>query len=115
PNGFHFTLLDWQMDYVAVKIKQRVEARGEKFYLYISYGDWKDTSFEHWTNPAEYGEFMLAIFDHLQARYGFVPDGISIINEPDLSNDWRGSQIGNAIVSAGARLGAAGFHPDFIA
>jgi len=112
-SGFKWTILDWQMDNVVTKMRQKVLARGEPFYLMLEYTDWGVSTFEHWQNPEEYGEFMLAVFQHLQTKYGFVPDGIDVINEPDLSNDWRGVQIGNVVAKAGARLAAAGYHPAF--
>lgn len=115
PNGFHWTILDWEIDNLVLQIKQRVEARGEKLYTYVSYTDYGASPFEHWHTPSEYAEFMLAVFDHMQAKYGFVPDGINVINEPGYKNDWTGTAIGNVIAATGPRLSAAGYHPDFMA
>jgi hypothetical protein len=115
PNGFHWTILDWQIDNLALRIKQRVEARGEKLYTYVSFTDYGASAFEHWRQPAEYAEFMLALFDHMQQKYGFVPNGINVINEPGYKNDWTAKAIGNVVASTGARLASAGHHPDFLA
>jgi len=115
PNGFHWTILDWEIDNLVLQIKQRVQARGEKLYTYVSFTDYGTSPFEHWSTPSEYAEFMLAIFNHMQGKYGFVPDGINVINEPGYNNDWTGTAIGNVIAATGPRLAAAGYHPDFMA
>ncbi|MBK7285410.1 MAG: hypothetical protein IPI83_14840 [Sphingomonadales bacterium] len=39
-----------------------------------------------------------------------MPDSLEIIVRPDNSDNWRGSEIGKAIVATSARLEAAGFH-----
>jgi hypothetical protein len=59
---------------------------------------------------------MLAAFQHVHQRWGWIPDAIEVINEPDTGTpDWTAAQIGNAIVATGNRLKAAGYNPDFIA
>jgi len=115
PKGFHWTILDWQVDNLVLRIRQRVAARGEELYIYVSYADYGSSPFEHWHNPAEYAEFMLALFDHMRAKYGFVPNGINVVNEPSYHNDWTGTAIGRVIAATGPRLAAAGYHPDFLA
>jgi len=115
PNGFQWTTLDWEIDNLVLRIKRRVEARGEKLYAYVSYTDYGSSPFEHWQNPPEYAEFMLALFEHMQTKYGFVPDGINVINEPGYHNDWTAAAIGKVIAATGQRLASAGYHPDFLA
>ena len=93
-------------------LRARLAARGETLSLnlnYVSFG----TSTAH-QDPAEYAELMLAAFQHMQRRYGFVPDAIEVLLEPE-NTSWRAPRIGQAIAAAGARLAEAGFHPDFIA
>ncbi|HYN07668.1 MAG TPA: S8 family serine peptidase [Vicinamibacterales bacterium] len=118
PAGFHFAeQLDIQMTRVVMPMRQRVLARGLPFYINLNYVDFGQSAFEHYTNPAEYAEFMLAVFQHLQSRYGVVPNGIEVVLEPDNSApNWNGTQIGQVMVATAARLQAAGFAvPEFIA
>jgi hypothetical protein len=68
------------------------------------------------STPAEYAEFMLAVFLHLRDAYGVVPDAVELILEPDNGTPWAsGTLIGQALVATAARLAAGGFHPKFIA
>jgi uncharacterized repeat protein (TIGR01451 family) len=113
--GFHFTELDHTMDNVVLPIKQRVEANGEQLFINVNYVDFSTSSNTHYANPAEYAEFVLATYQHLQSKYGIVPNTWEVILEPD-NCAWSGSQIGNAIVAAANRLKAAGFaNPRFVA
>jgi hypothetical protein len=57
---------------------------------------------------------MLVTFRHIRDRWGWTPDAVEIVLEPDNAG-WSGTQIGLAIVAAGDRLRGAGFAPDFIA
>ena len=58
---------------------------------------------------------MLAVFQHMQSKYGFVPSAIDLVNEPDTFSWWSPEKIGRCLVAARARLAAAGFNPEFIA
>ena len=60
---------------------------------------------------------MLAVFTHMRQKYGFVPNGIDVVNEPDNFADWsNGTRIGRVIVATANKLQAAGFAvPEFIA
>ncbi len=114
-SGFQFSSLDHTLDNVVLPMKQRVEANGATFYLNLNYVDFSGSSFEHYNFPDEYAELMLVTFQHMQAKYGFVPDAIEMILEPDVASGWSATQIANALVATGARLSANGFTPDFIA
>ena len=116
PAGFNWTTLDQRIDRVILPWRQRVLARQEKPYLNLQYVDKADSSFEHYANPEEYAEFMVAVFQHLRTKYGFVPDAIEVIHQPNEVNGWRtAANIANVILATAARLQAAGFGvPDFI-
>jgi O-glycosyl hydrolase len=115
-SGFHFSELDFTVEKVVLPMKQRLEALGEKLYINLNYTDFGRATFKHRDSPEEYAEFILAAFQHLQNRYGWVPDAVEVILEPDNANAlWSPTQIGRAIAAAGQRLAAAGFRPDFIA
>ncbi|MCI0887030.1 MAG: carboxypeptidase regulatory-like domain-containing protein [Chloroflexi bacterium] len=113
-SGFQFSALDHSIDTVVLPMKQLVEANGETLYVNLNYVDFETTSGLHHQDPDEYAEFMLATFQHMQSKYGFVPDAIEIILEPDNSL-WDGSKIGLSIVATANLLQANGFAPpDFV-
>ena len=67
-------------------------------------------------DPHEYAAFIVAVFHHMQTNYGFVPDAIEVIHQPDEVNGWQtASTVANVILATTERLQAAGFTvPDFI-
>jgi hypothetical protein len=112
PAGFNWHYLDYTIDELVVPLKQRLAARGEGFWLDLIYTGANSGNL-HRDNPDEYAEIVLAAFQHLQQRYGWVPNSLEIINEPNLGT-WNGTQVGRALVAAKARLNAAGFFPQFV-
>ncbi len=82
-------------------------------YIILHYTDYGSPESSNKNNPAEHAELMLAVFQHMQSKYGFVPDAIEVIDEPNNAG-WSGSQIGAAIVAVGNRLKANGFNPEFL-
>ncbi len=117
--GFQFSELDLWIEAVVTPIRERLIARGETLYLNLNYVAFTQqncagTSYHH-TDPREYAEFILATFLHMRDKYGYVPDAVEVILEPDNNSFWRGRQIGNAIVETAARLAEFGFTPKFIA
>ncbi len=114
PNGFHFLILDWQIDHLVLPMKQRVEARGEKLYVLLTYVDFEPSAFKHYQNPEEYAELMQVVFEHMRTKYGFVPDGINVMNEPDQVPGWDATTMGRVIARTGPRLAALGYQPDFV-
>ena len=113
PAGFHFSQVDLEVESIVLPLRLRLQARGEHLYLNLNYVSFNQGGLIH-GNAAEYAEFLLALFVHLRDRYGVVPDAVEVILEPDNGTIWNGSSIGAAIVAAGQRLAAAGFHPEFI-
>jgi Glycosyl hydrolase family 30 beta sandwich domain len=116
---FHWSELDDTIDKIVVPMRQRLAARGEALYVNLTYVAFiaqvtSGAPYVH-QDPAEYAEFMLAAFQHLQATYGWTPDGIEVMLEPDnVSPPWSGTQMGLVIAATASRLAAAGFSPDFI-
>lgn len=115
PGGFHFSRLDDAMDQVVIPIRRRLEARGEHLYLNLCYVDFGASSFEQYENPEEYAELISVAFAHLKQRYGFVPDGVEVILEPDKAPGWSPDRVGAALVAASRRLASEGYRPEFIA
>ena len=119
PAGIQFSAMDYQVEKIVLPLKRRLEARGEKLFVNFNYVDFSQTelkgSLSHARQPVEYAELIHAAFAHLKDKYGLVPDALEIMLEPDNSDEWRGSQIGEAIRSVSARLKANGFSPEIIA
>lgn len=115
PAGFGFRSVDHVVDDLINPLRQRLAARGEQLYVNLNYVDFGNSAFEHSTGAEEYAELMLATFQHLQTKYGWVPDAVELILEPDNTQNWRPQTIAAALVAAGDRLRSAGFEPDFIA
>ncbi len=117
PAGFQFAALDYAINNVVLPIRQRLAARGEALFLNLCYVDLGVSAFEHKTNPSEYAEFVLVTYQHMQQKYGFVPNTWEVILEPDTASaQWTGTDIGNTIKAAGDRLVATGFaNPKFTA
>ena len=117
-NGFHFSELDSTIEKVVLPIKKRLAERGESLYLnlnYIDFSDWRGNSnISHKTDPEEYAEFITVVYLHLQKKYGFVPDAVEVILEPDNKTGWTGTDIGKVIVATAKRLQASNFKPAFI-
>src|SRR5439155_3228996 len=87
---------------------------GEKLFLNVTYVDFGSSTFEHKDHPKEYAEFCFAAYQHLQKKYGLVPDTWELVLEPDHAS-WSASEVGRALSAAGERLKAEGFTPHFIA
>jgi hypothetical protein len=115
PAGFKFSFLDYTIDSVITPLRQALAARGEQLYVNLNYTDFDDSPLEHSSNAEEFAELLVATFQHIQAKYGWVPDAVEMILEPDNTSNWRVATIGPALVAAGDRLKAAGFTPAFIA
>jgi hypothetical protein len=114
PEGFHFSELDFLVEELVIQLRKRLQARKENLFLNLSYVDFKRSKFEHKENPQEYAELVLATYQHLQEKYGFVPDSWDVILEPD-NSEWSAEQIAQVILASADRLKSAGFTPRFIA
>jgi O-glycosyl hydrolase len=117
PAGFNWLTFDWQIDHLIVPFRQKVLASGQQPYISLQYAQFEPSStFEHYQNPQEYAEFMLAVFQHMKTKYGFVPNAIEVIHEPDRLTGWTPARIGAVMVGTAQRLQSNGFSvPEFIA
>lgn len=113
--GFQFDWFDYNVESSVLPVRDRLEKRGEHLYLTLTYVAFrKTTPFDHLTNPEEYAELIAVMFDHMQRRFGFVPDAVEVMLEPD-NTPWTPEQLARSMVAAGDRLRSEGFRPDFIA
>jgi hypothetical protein len=114
PAGFKWSQLDSTIETLVLPLQQRLNARGESLWVDLTYIDFGSSTFEHKTSPAEYAEFVLATYRHVQSVYGFIPNTWGIVAEPDSSTaNWSASQVSQAIKAAGDKLAANGFTPAF--
>ena len=114
---FHWAFLDGYVDHSILPIRQRLQARGEKLYFVLQYVDFTKglpKPFAQMKQPQEYAEFVLTAFQHLQSKYGFVPDALEMVLEPE-HTPYFAPDIGRAIVATVNRLRAAGFTPAILA
>ena len=116
PAGFKWSQLDSSINNIVLPMRQRLQARGESLWVNLNYVDFGSSTFEHKNNPAEYAEFVLATYQHMQSAFGFVPDSWEVVLEPDTSSaSWSSMQLALALKAAGDKLVANGYHPAFTA
>ncbi len=118
-SKFYWTEIDSVVDTIINPLKAKLAIKGESLYVNFNYVAFYGAVTSGQPNvhqdPAEYAEFMLAAFQHLQSKYGWVPNAIEVVLEPDNTTNWGGVLLGQIIAATGARLSANGFNPDFIA
>lgn len=115
PAGFKWAFIDWQIEKVILPMRQKLAARGETLWWEISYVHFSTSNQLHIDSPAEYGELMLATWNHIRSKYGIVPDGLEIFLEPDNgSTQVSESELAAMIVAARNRLVNAGYAKPYI-
>ncbi len=119
--GFHFTEFDEKIENIIIPFRDRLQQNGSNLYINLCIVAFTEQlnggaggTIIH-QDPEEYAEFIEAIFLHMQNQYGFVPDGVEVILEPDVANFGNGTLMGQCLVAAGNRLSGIGYYPDFIA
>lgn len=119
PNGFQFSQIDSSIESIILPVKRLLEKRNEKLFVNLNVVDFDknrgNANFRLKDNPEEYAEFILAVYQHIQTKYGFVPDAVEVVLEPDNHTGWTATNLGQAIVATAKRLQAHNFKPAFIA
>lgn len=114
--GFQFSEIDRKVAMMIDPMRQRLAARRESLYVnvcLVAFVGETPTGYVH-SDPQEYAELVLALFQHMQRKYNWVPDAVELMLEPDNGTPWSGTKLGEALVATSARLKAAGFTPEFI-
>jgi len=108
-KAYRFAWQDDQMERHVLPLKERIEARGEKMTLYVSYDLRSKLTPAFLLEPEEYAEMAVAFLAHVKERYGIEPDYWSVLNEP--GNDRPGDPKLCALLTAatGKRIADAGF------
>lgn len=108
-DGWDFTCFDTIMD-GAVQFKRLVEARGDRFWLNVTVVGSKGSS-----SPEAYAQEALAIYQHLQQRYGFLPDSWEVALEPGMFRWDSATTLARAMLMTAMILEQHGFStPYFI-
>jgi len=116
PEGFKTVGFQDNLDNLVVPFKTAVEANGEDFYFNLCFVDFANQSdFHHTSDPEEYAEFMSYPFYLMDSLYGFVPDGLEIILEPDNADIWNPVHVPPSLAAVGNRLSNMGYDPEYIA
>ena len=119
PAGIQFSELDFRVENFVLPAIQIARRHGRKLKVNLNYMDFRWTAnkgtLSHAHNPAEYAELIDATYAHLRQRYGLVPDLLEVILEPDNTDEWRGRQIGEAMIAVQNRLKERGIAVRFIA
>ncbi|MEX2048821.1 MAG: hypothetical protein WEB90_04525 [Gemmatimonadota bacterium] len=72
-SGFHFSWLDHVIEKVVVPMREHLARRGESLFLNLNYVDFDPSAFKQLDDPEEYAELILAVFRHMDSKYGFTP------------------------------------------
>jgi hypothetical protein len=111
--GFFFSELDVRVEDVLLPMRALMRERGDSLLVNLAFVAFSEQtctpSLLVHDDPEEYAEFVLAVVQHLDAKYEVVPDRWEVILEPDNTPFWRGKQIGEAIVAAARRLAEHGY------
>jgi hypothetical protein len=122
--GFQFGPLDYRIETSVLPLRRALEARGERLWINVCYVDFKSNAaagatvqgpFSHARDPQEYAEFILTYLRRMRDKYALVPDSLEIVLEPDGTADWRGADIGRALVTTADLLRANGFAVEMFA
>jgi hypothetical protein len=112
PSGFDFSAVDSQIEKVVNPMRALIEANGEKLFVNLLYG--YNGLYIHYNKPEEYAEFMQAVFQHMDQKYGWVPNQVEIVNEPS-GKGWNPLHVANALVATSKRLTPLGYSPSYAA
>jgi hypothetical protein len=111
--AFGTTWLDKDVTAWYAPFKQRVEAHGDPFCLYVSpsfFDGGSSGAVPIWLlqSPGEYAEFAISLITHLRDTHGITPDFYCILNEPGNSNPFTENIVGKMIKTLGPKLQALG-------
>jgi hypothetical protein len=118
PAGFRWASIDNAIAKVIVPIRSIMAPRGTRPYVNLCYVSFHPGSNVHSSDPEEYAEFIEATILHINSAFGFVPDSVEILLEPDNSTSGfnaSGTLMGRAIKATRDRLAGRGWFPEFIA
>lgn len=112
---FNLTKFDYKMDNIVVPMRQRLMAKGEHLFVNVNFSG--DSGFTQQPDMSAYAQQVLKTYQHMQSKYGFIPDAWEVALEPGpVSANWTAAKIDDAIIRSNSLLKANGFtHLYFIA
>jgi hypothetical protein len=114
-SGFKFAEIDKTVDSYVIPLKAKLAVRGETLFWVLTYVHFSTSNQLHVDTPAEYGELILATWQHLNTTYGMVPDALEIYLEPDNGAALvTSAEIAAMVMAARNRLVNAGFAKPYI-
>ncbi len=113
-GSFNLQELDQTIESLVLPLRQRLQARGERLLVNICYVN-KPQAGGLASNPQQYAQQVLRVYQHLQSQYGFVPDAWEIGLEPNVFGWGAPADVARDMNAAGDLLQANGYTPYFIA
>jgi phosphodiesterase/alkaline phosphatase D-like protein len=120
PSGFNWAAFDVTVNNLLVPLRNRLATQGEHLYVNACYVDFlvNGQNFYHANNPAEYAELFSVVFNRMNSLWGFVPDAIEVILEPDAGaknpTRWTAAKVAANLLATQSRLASEGYYPTFI-
>ena len=107
--AYRFRWQDFLIERWLLPLKQRVEARKERFVLYISY-DLRSSLTPAWLlDPEEYAEMAVACLRHFKTTYGLDADYWVVLNEPGNRRPGDPQLVAKLISATASRFHREGF------
>ena len=110
---WHYDRFTQAMDDVVLPYTTLLNAQGEPDpYLILCLVDFQDAGYDAENSTTEYAFAVNQIIDHFYDTYGFLPDAIEPILEPDEgqnTTNWTAAKVANNMVAADALLVSNGF------
>lgn len=116
-SKFFWSFFDGPVENAIIPVRERLQARGEQLYwvlLYVDFLHGRTTKpYLQMKAPEEYAELVVMAFIHAKQKFGFVPDALELVLEPE-HTPYTPTDIGRAMVAVAARLRAHGFTPEIL-
>lgn len=113
-SGFKWAYLDRQITTVVEPLIASLAAQGETLEWHICYVHFSASDQLHIDTAAEYGELMLAVWQHCNTTFGMTPTGLEIFLEPDNTAAATSAEIAAMINAAYDRITGGGFAAPYI-
>jgi hypothetical protein len=109
-SGFDLGEMDTTIETVVLPIRKLLQARGENLFVNVTV---VGKGYAH--DPNGYAQAALEALQHMQTKYGFLPDSWEVALEPDNFGWENPTNVANALVATGNLFGAKGYNLPFVA
>jgi len=121
PAGFQMNQTKYNIEKIVIPFKNMLEAKGDNFYhnlVFVNFANshLNPSDFNHSNDPEEYAEYINYVWKFLDNEYGFTPNGIEVILEPDNSacENYNQKNIPPIIEALGNRFTSNGYDPEIM-